>query len=363
VLADVLRARIARHGPLRFDEVMEAALYDPEWGFYATGGHAGRRGDFITSVEVGPLFGAVVARALDTWWLQLGSPRPYVVVDAGAGVGTLARGVLAAAPECAAALRYVLVERSATLRAEHDRGLPVVLPVHAFAAAHEPDDDDEQPARLLPDGPLVVSLETVPPTGAHVVLANELLDNLPVRLLERTGDGWSEIGIDEEFEEVRLPTTVTPTVEAAPGSRVAWQEGAAGWLREALELAPRVVVFDYMTTTAHMATRPWTEWLRTYRGHERGGSPLTDLGEQDITCEVALDQLAAVLPPSEVRDQRSFLTAHGVDALVDAGRLAWEQGAARGGLEALRGRSRIREAEALTDLDGLGAFTVAEWSR
>ncbi len=256
---------------------MEAALYDPEWGFYATGGRAGRRGDFITSVEVGPLFGAVVARALDTWWHELGSPRPYVVVDAGAGVGTLARAVLAAAPECAAALRYVLVERSATLRAEHDRGLPVVLPMHAFAAAHEPDDEDEQPARLLPDGPLVVSLESLPPTGAHVVLANELLDNLPVRLLERTAEGWAEVGVGSDFEELLLPIELPPAladVEASPGSRVAWQEGAARWLREALELAPRVVVFDYMTTTAQMAARPSTEWLRTYRGHDRGGSPL-----------------------------------------------------------------------------------------
>ncbi len=345
---------------------MEAALYDPEWGFYATGGRAGRRGDFITSVEVGPLFGAVVARALDAWWYELGSPRPYVVVDAGAGVGTLARAVLAAAPECAAALRYVLVERSEALRAEHDRGLPVVLPIHAFAAAYELDDEDEQPARLLPDGPLVVSLESLPPTGAHVVLANELLDNFPVRLLERTADGWAEVGVGSDFEELLLPIELPPAladIDASPGSRVAWQEGAAGWLREVLELAPRVVVFDYMTTTVQMAARPSTDWLRTYHGHDRGGSPTSELGEQDITCEVALDQLAAVRPPSEVRDQKSFLAAHGVDALVDEGRTAWERGAAQGGLEALRGRSRIREAEALTDIDGLGGFSVAEWVR
>jgi SAM-dependent MidA family methyltransferase len=345
---------------------MEAALYDPEWGFYATGGHAGRRGDFITSVEVGPLFGAVVARALDTWWRELGSPRPYVVVDAGAGVGTLARAVLAAAPECGAALRYVLVERSATLRSDHDRRLPVVLPVHAFAAAHEPDDEDEQPARLLPDGPLVVSLESLPPTGAHVVLANELLDNLPVRLLERTAEGWAEVGVGSDFAELLLPIEPPPAladIDASAGSRVAWQEGAARWLREVLELAPRVVVLDYMTTTGQMAARPSTDWLRTYREHARGGSPLSDLGEQDITCEIALDQLAAVRSPSEVRDQKSFLAAHGVDALVDEGRADWEQGAAQGGLEALRGRSRMREAEALTDIDGLGGFSVAEWVR
>jgi SAM-dependent MidA family methyltransferase len=71
--------------------VLEAALYDPATGFYETGGRAGRRGDFLTSPEVGPLFGAVVARALDRWWDGLGRPDPFVVVDAGAGPGTLAR--------------------------------------------------------------------------------------------------------------------------------------------------------------------------------------------------------------------------------------------------------------------------------
>ena len=213
---------------------------------------------------------------------------------------------------------------------------------------------------------MVVSIESLPPTGAHVVLANELLDNLPVRLVERTAEGWAEVGVESDFEELLLPIELPPAladIEASPGSRVAWQEAAARWLREALELAPRVVVFDYMTTTAQMAARPSTEWLRTYRGHDRAGSALSDLGVQDITCEVALDQLAAVRPPSEVRDQKSFLAAHGVAALVDEGRTAWERGAAQGGLEALRGRSRIREAEALTDLGGLGAFTVAEWVR
>jgi hypothetical protein len=76
---------------------------------------------------------------------------------------------------------------------------------------------------------------------------------------------------------------------------------------------------------------------------------------------VALDQLASVRPPSVVRDQASFLAAHGVADLVEEGRRLWEEGAARPGLDAVRGRSRVREAEALTDLDGLGGFTVAEW--
>ena len=104
-LASRLADRIARHGPLSYEAFIEAALYDEMDGFFASGGVAGRGGDFLTSPEVGPLFGAVLARALDLWWDELGRPDPYVVVDAGAGPATLARSVLAAAPSCTPALR------------------------------------------------------------------------------------------------------------------------------------------------------------------------------------------------------------------------------------------------------------------
>ena len=83
-----LAGRIASSGrPWPYDEVVEALLYDPDHGFYGAGrGRAGRvGGDFLTSPEVGPLFGAVLARMLDDWWEELGRPHPYVVAEAGAG--------------------------------------------------------------------------------------------------------------------------------------------------------------------------------------------------------------------------------------------------------------------------------------
>jgi SAM-dependent MidA family methyltransferase len=104
-LEELVAKRIGRFGPLPFDQVMDLALYHPELGFYASGGRAGRRGDFLTSPEVGPLFGAVVARALDGWWEEMDRPDPFVVVEAGAGSGMLARTVLLAKPACAKALR------------------------------------------------------------------------------------------------------------------------------------------------------------------------------------------------------------------------------------------------------------------
>ena len=109
---------------IRFDEWMDRALYGPS-GFYTTGGRAGRRGDFLTSPEVGPLFGAVVARALDAEWKRLGCPSEFQVVEVGAGPGTLARSILAAEPGVLrhGALQYTCVEVSEEQRALHPNGV------------------------------------------------------------------------------------------------------------------------------------------------------------------------------------------------------------------------------------------------
>src|SRR6478609_8976380 len=109
--------RIGREGPIGFDAFLDLALYG-EGGFFTRARGAGRAGrDFVTSPEVGPLFGVLVARALDGWWRDAGAPDPFLVIEAGAGRGRLPRDVLGASPDCASALRYVLVERSPALRA------------------------------------------------------------------------------------------------------------------------------------------------------------------------------------------------------------------------------------------------------
>ncbi|MEX2293533.1 MAG: SAM-dependent methyltransferase, partial [Acidimicrobiales bacterium] len=274
----MLRDVIERHGPVGFDVLVDIALYNSDHGFYATGGKAGRRGDFITSPEVGPLFGAVVARALDNWWREAGEPEVFVVVEAGAGPGTLAKSVVRAEPACARALRYVLVESSAAQRAQHTTGLVLGDSAAAFAALTIPDDDG--PRADLPNGPIVVSVPHLPRLpGPCVVLANELLDNLPFGLAERTADGWDEVRVGlagDSLVEVRVPLGADEArsvkglaPQATPGDRIPMQRAAASWLADARALAGasgRVVAFDYATTTADLAARPQAEWLRTYRG-------------------------------------------------------------------------------------------------
>jgi SAM-dependent MidA family methyltransferase len=251
--------------------------------------------------------------------------------------------------------------------------LPLAPAEQAFAASVESGDEDEGEVPPSPAGigPLVVSLPDLPAlrfTG--VVIANELLDNLPFGLLVQD-DGWRaayvDIGRDGEFTELLLPVTGALPVglrAAAPlGARAPVQRAAAAWLGAALERLERgrVVVIDYASETAAMARRPWRDWLRTYRGHERGDHPLRAPGTQDITCEVALDQLARVREPDATRTQAQFLRLYGLDELVDEGRRHWAERASVGDLAAVRARSRVTEAEALTDPAGLGSFVVAEW--
>ncbi|HET9771322.1 MAG TPA: SAM-dependent methyltransferase, partial [Acidimicrobiia bacterium] len=314
---------------------MEAALYDPAAGFFATTGRAGRAGgDFLTSVEVGSLFGALIARAIDGWWEGVGRPDPFLVVDAGAGRGQLARDVLRAGPRCAPALRYVLVERSATLRAEAAEHLPLE-PAELALGPAVPPEPDEEPVGVPGSGPMVTALADLPAgpaTGA--VVANELADNLPFRIVERTGAGWSEVRVGEgsgAFSEVVLPADEDLAASAdrlaedsdiPVGARLPVPTSLSDWLRSAAGMLRRgvVAVVDYGAPVEELAVRGQAGWLRTFRGQRRGGSPLEAPGSQDITADVPAEALrraaaAAGLAVITETTQADWLRSLGVEEL------------------------------------------------
>jgi NADH dehydrogenase [ubiquinone] 1 alpha subcomplex assembly factor 7 len=369
VVSEHLAQLIHREGPITFDRFMEIALYG-EGGFFATGRGAGRAGrDFVTSPEVGPLFGACVARALDRLWRALDEPDPFLVIEAGAGNGRLAREVLRAAPDCLRALRYVLVERSAVLRAEQRERLAIEPVDEALGPfVRRLDDDTPVPARAA--GPVFTALEELPTLSAKdtVVVANELLDNLPFGIAEWDGHRWLEVRVgrrepselqSDGFAEVLVPTEDDLDYRVPPGTRVPIPRGLNEWWLacEGVVQEGFVLVVDYATTITELGDRPW---LRTYREHSVGTDPLDAPGEQDITADVVVEQLdaAAPFPLLRAERQREWLAALGIDELVAEGRRIWEAGAERGDLEALAGRSRIAEAAALVDPAGLGAHQV-----
>jgi SAM-dependent MidA family methyltransferase len=331
------------------------------------------------------LFGACIARALDRCWQQLGAPDPYVVIEAGAGNGRLARDVLRAHPSCAPALHYILVERSAALRERQRERLdlePADETLGPFARASA----DE----LVPvggSGPVFVAIDRLPAlevTG--VVLANELLDNLPFGVAESSSDGWLEVRIaltpTGEFTEVLVPSepddaraldAITATITVPHGARLPIPRGIDSWFAACARMLTHgtLVAIDYLDDAQAIVNRApdgASAWLRTYRAHQRGGSPLDEPGGHDITAEVVREQLQHVAQTHGFtlvsdRSQAEWLDELDIGGLVEAGRRTWEERAHLGDLEAVAGRSHVVEARALTDPSGLGAHRVLTLTR
>lgn len=331
---------------VRFDAYMDRCLYGSD-GFYTGSGEAGRRGDFLTSPEVGPLFGAVLTRAIAQWWNEAGRPEPFTVYDVGCGPGTLLRTIQRAA-----------------------RGMPW----HLVGIDRAPD-----PSRVENLAGVNIELRThLPPQlGPSVVVANELLDNLPVRILVvgETDQAWGEVFVETEHGSApieivepadptdpavkRCQALVSAVTEALPvGTRVPCFDAAHRWIADTVAAGPlRICLFDYGgASTVELSQRGG--WLRTYRQHERGHDPYLDPGRWDITCDVAFDQLPA---PAWIGRQYQFLDRWGIDDLVQEGRDYWLANAQAPDLTAMMMRSRDTEAPALLERDGLGGWMVGLW--
>jgi len=276
----------------------------------------------------------------------------------------------------------VLVESSAALREEQRQRLelePADEALGPFARAAP----DDAPAAVAASGPVFVALDELPALELDaLVLANELLDNLPFGIAARGAAGWDEIRItvdDDGFSEVRVPAEpddaraldeVTAEVAVTEGARLpiprdldAWFEACGRMLRRG-----RLLAIDYVDDAAGVVRRGEAGWLRTYRAHERGGSPLDAPGTQDITADVVREQLrhaaraAGFTLESEV-SQAQWLGELGIDELAKSAQRAWEARAHVGDLDALAARSRVVEAAALTDPSGLGAHRVVTFKR
>ena len=335
-----IRQRIEATGPIPFEVFMDLALYDPDGGFFTTGKlRSERGGDFLTSPEVSPLFGETLARYVEREQERIGQPFEVVEVAAGSGslIGPLKRAI---------DVEVWAVETSPAAR----EALGSIL-------------DSDRVRSVLPD------------RVRGVVIANELLDNLPMALAQRVDGGWRErwVGVDEDRlamvdAEPRVEVVHWLDAHAGDVPQGGWVEVqlvAGAWLRDVLQRldAGSLVIFDYGDTAENLIPRRQDGTLRTYRAHHFGPHPLDEPGETDITADVNFTALMAVAGQAgvtfELFRQDDFLDGLGLGDRLSELRHA-ELEAARSGdeMERLRLRTLKTEAETLLHPRGLGDFRV-----
>jgi SAM-dependent MidA family methyltransferase len=314
---------ILAHGPLRFDRYMELALYG-EGGFYEDPPVGATRA-FVTSPHVHPVFAELLARAVADLHRMLGGPAPFRIAEVGAGDGTLARELLihlASIPHS-----YVAVERSSGAR-------EALAGIEGLDAATE--------------------LEGSP----QLVVANELLDNLPFRRLRGTAEGTAEVFVDLEDDRLveRLePRPEEPTLEGEDERIV--PEGALTFVDR---LAARLAHPGYALLIHYGGLGEPGGPAHGYRAHRLVADLLDRPGATDITVGVDFALLTAraernglvAFPPVT---QRHALTALGFDGWIreELGRQAKHLDERRG-LEAVRTWSGRSRATLLVDPTALG---------
>ncbi|AOV16137.1 hypothetical protein BJI67_02805 [Acidihalobacter aeolianus] len=298
LVAEIAQALDAAGGWLGFDRYMERALYAPGLGYYSAGlAKFGAAGDFVTAPELGGLFARTLARQIASILDALGGGE---ILEFGAGSGALAAALLGeltrrdALPE-----RYAILELSADLRARQ----------HAAIAAAVP------PAVLE----RVVWLERWPEASVRgVVLANEVLDAMPVRAfslaggqvwedgvaLGEAGLGWSRREADASFAARVLDRLSGPIADYPEGYRgelnerlLPWFEGLAGALAQGVAL---LVDYGGVADEVYRTTRAGGT-LRAYYRHRLLEEPFWWPGLCDLTADVDFSAVASAAEAAGLR--------------------------------------------------------------
>ena len=365
-VAERIAQRIHRGGPIPFDAFVDEALYG-DGGFFT--GDARRRSSGSRLRHQPRDRPALRRPGRPGVGSLLGRPRrPRSVLRGRGGRGPWApgrrRARLAASVRAGAALRAGRALRRPPRRAARRAGARAGRGRARPAARGRRRRLDASPRGSGPVATSLPDLPAIPLSG--VVFANELLDNLPFRVVERTADGWSEVRVGvagDAFVEDLVPASDDLAVEA---EHVAASSRADRWPPARADRRTRVAPVVRVRPPARRAHR---RRLRRDRGGARraGRARLAAHvpaatsaarrrssipGEQDITADVPVEYLVHTASRAGLTlelecTQAEWLRDLGVDDLVADARAQWDERAHIGDLEALRHRSRITEAAAL----------------
>jgi SAM-dependent MidA family methyltransferase len=309
-----IRDEIETHGGwISFERFMEMALYEPGMGYYSAGAtKLGRDGDFVTAPEISPLFSRCLAMQCAEVLTQLGGGS---ILELGAGSGVMAADLLLelAMQQCLPD-RYLILEVSADLRARQRVTI-------------------EQRAPHLLDR--VQWLDRLPEQLRGVVLANEVLDALPVQRFSIRGAqvnaigvtwqlgqlDWSEVRADAHLEAA-VRAIETASGEALPdGYRSELNQRIHPWLRGIAEsLSAGVALFIDYGLPRRQYYRPERNegTLLCHYRHRFHADPLFAIGVQDIGAWVDFTAVAEAGSDAGLRvagfsTQAHFLIGCGIE--------------------------------------------------
>lgn len=333
---------IESEGPVPFDRYMTFVLYEPGFGYYQT--HV-PGDDYRTSPVISPWFGRLIARELERRWDAMGRTDVFDVIEIGAGRGDLAADALSAIDRpFAGAIRWTFVE-------------PFPLIAH------------RQRETVGERGRWVGNLEEIEPTTG-CILANEVLDNFPVKVFEVGEDAVFEIFValeqDRLIEELR-PTNMVAPSGLEPGDRFEHSPHLIEWVSRASRVieSGSALLIDYGDTEPEIHSRRPSGTLLTYGSHGLSTDPFASPGELDITSHVNMTQVAEAFQregfTTSITTQRDFLKGIGIDDVATA--LLHRQTLAGRDPSALSIMSERSQLTALTSRAGLGDLRVLSAER
>jgi SAM-dependent MidA family methyltransferase len=311
-LQRLIAAEIAdQGGAIPFSRFMELALYAPNLGYYSGGAaKLGPDGDFTTAPEISPLFGATLARAAAAIMAQSG-PN---IIEFGAGTGKLARDVLVALDGLGVPVdSYTIIELSGELRARQQEALR--------------------------DFPQVRWLNAFPDHFRGVVLANEVLDAMPVELVRKEGGRWQRqmvtlgengFGFLDAEPDAALLEQVTRQIPDADtlqdGYLTELHPVAGGFMRSLAGMfeggkgAAILIDYGFPAREYYFDERTGGTLMCHYRHHAHP-DPFYLPGLQDITAHVDFTAMAlaaqdAGLDVLGYMNQASFLLGAGIGELL-----------------------------------------------
>ena len=290
-LVELIRDEIRTHGGwIGFERYMELALYAPGLGYYSGGrrvlGHRPQDGsDFVTAPELTPLFGEVLARQLIQALEVTGTQEVW---EFGAGSGALAEQLLGELGDRIE--RYVIVDLSGSLR-------------------------DRQHQRLIKSQPelvhKVIWADSLPDAFDGVVIGNEVLDAMPVRLLSWDGHQWLErgVGLNETTAEPDRPfawadrpapaglrpPTEHPDAGFPPGTVTETHDQAEAFVSTLAQRMGSGAAFflDYGFPEAEFyLPQRHGGTLMCHHAHTADPDPLARVGDKDITAHVNFTGIA-----------------------------------------------------------------------